>query len=84
MLKIFNFSTQYELEIDPDGHFKYMYMAVRAAIKSFLNFIRLLIVVDVAHIKEKYKGTTLVAASIDANMQIYLLCFPLGIRKMML
>ena len=54
-----------------DGHFKYVYMALRAFIRGFLNCIRLVVVVDATHCKGKYKGIILVVASIDINKQIY-------------
>lgn len=37
--------------------------------------------VDVAHMKGKYKGITLVAVSIDANKQIYPLAFRLNDKE---
>lgn len=66
-LKIVNHRTHYNLEVEPDGHFKYVYMTLEAYIRWSLNFIRMILVVDVAHCKGKYKGIMLVAVSIDAN-----------------
>lgn len=70
-LKITNLSTQYDLEVELDGHFNYVYIALGASIGGFVNCIRPVLMVDVAHCKGKYKGVMLIAVSIDANMQVY-------------
>lgn len=58
-----------------------MYMAPGAAVRVFLKCIRPVIVVEVAHIKGKYKDIMLVMVSIDANKQIYSFAFRLGKRE---
>lgn len=63
-LKIFNLGTHYDLEIDPDGYFQYVYMALGVSIRGFLNSIRSGLVYDVFHYKENYKGIMLVVVSI--------------------
>ncbi|KAA0060748.1 MuDRA-like transposase [Cucumis melo var. makuwa] len=64
-----------------DGHFKYVYMALRAFIRGFLNCIRLVVVVDATHCKGKYKGIMLVPVSIDANKQVCPIAFGLGDKE---
>lgn len=56
-------------------------MALGASIKGFLNCSRSVIVVDIEHCKEKYKGIMLVVVSIDANKQVYLMAFGLDDKK---
>lgn len=48
-LEICNLGTHYDLETEPDGHFKYVYMKLGASISGFLNCIKPVIIVDAAH-----------------------------------
>nr|GEX20083.1 transposase, MuDR, MULE transposase domain protein [Tanacetum cinerariifolium] len=50
-----------------------------AEICTFLNCLRLVLMIDAAHIKGLYKGTNLVAVAIDGNNQIVPIAF--GICK---
>ncbi|KAA0065619.1 MuDRA-like transposase [Cucumis melo var. makuwa] len=75
--KISYFDSQYDLEIEPDYHFKYVYMALGASIRGFLNYIRLVIVVDVAHCKGKYKSRESDTCEL-ARPQTRTTCAPLG------
>lgn len=81
VLEISNLGTQYDLEMKSDGHFKYVYMALRAFIRGFLNCIRLVVVVNATHCKGKYKGIMLVPVSIDANKQVCPIAFGLGDKE---
>ncbi|TYK07187.1 MuDRA-like transposase [Cucumis melo var. makuwa] len=75
--KISYFDSQYDLETEPDYHFKYVYMALGASIRGFLNYIRLVIVVDVAHCKGKYKSRESDTSEL-ARPQTRTTCAPLG------
>ena len=52
--------THYDLEVDPNGHFRYVYMALEASIRGFLNCIRPVLVVDAAYCKGKHTSIMLV------------------------
>nr|GEU57611.1 hypothetical protein [Tanacetum cinerariifolium] len=48
-------------------------------IRTFVNYLRPLLMIDVAHLKGQYKGTNLIAVGMDGNNQIVLIAF--GICK---
>nr|GEV33573.1 transposase, MuDR, MULE transposase domain protein [Tanacetum cinerariifolium] len=50
-----------------------------AEIRTFLNYLRLVLMIDAAHLKGLYKGTNLVAVVMDGNNQIMPIAF--GICK---
>ena len=63
-----------KLVCDEKDRFKYLFIAFDACIRGF-QFIRNVIVVDGAHLKGKFKGVLLVAASQDGNGEIFPLAF---------
>ncbi|GKA04117.1 transposase, MuDR, MULE transposase domain protein, partial [Tanacetum coccineum] len=50
-----------------------------ASIRTFVNHLRLLLIIDAAHLKGQYKGTNLLAVGMDGNNQIVPIAF--GICK---
>ena len=69
-----NQCTITKLVCDEKDRFKYLFIAFDACIRGF-QFIRNVIVVDGAHLKGKFKGVLLVAASQDGNGEIFPLAF---------
>ncbi|XP_038902336.1 uncharacterized protein LOC120088970 [Benincasa hispida] len=73
-LKMENPGTRFEIELENDVHFKYMFIELEPCIKGFSS-CRPMIIVDGSHLKEKYKGTMLVGVSMDNNNQVYPLAY---------
>ena len=61
-------------EIDPNGHFKYCFMAITSSIEGW-RYCRPNIAVDGTFLKCKYGGTLLTAATMDGNSKIFPLAF---------
>ncbi|KAA0066561.1 MuDRA-like transposase [Cucumis melo var. makuwa] len=68
-------STIFHMELEDDRFFKYLFMAVGACVRGFLNCIRSVIVMDGTFLKKKYQGQLIVAVCLDGNNQIYPLAF---------
>ncbi|GJR75738.1 transposase, MuDR, MULE transposase domain protein [Tanacetum coccineum] len=56
-----------------------LFIAIGASIRTFLNYLRLVLMIDAAHLKGLYKGTNLVAVVMDGNNHIVQITF--GICK---
>ncbi|GJS44378.1 transposase, MuDR, MULE transposase domain protein [Tanacetum coccineum] len=67
------------LNKDDKGVFEMLFIAIGASIRTFFNYLRPVLMIDVAHLKGLYKGTNLVAVSMDGNNQIVPIAF--GICK---
>ncbi|GJY40748.1 phospholipase-like protein [Tanacetum coccineum] len=65
-----NEGTVTYIEMDDKGCFKMCFIGFGVAIKSFLCYMRSLIIIDAAHFKGTYLGTNLVAVGMDGNNQI--------------
>ncbi|KAL0536875.1 hypothetical protein IC582_025838 [Cucumis melo] len=74
-LKFTNPGTIFHMELEDDRFFKYLFMAVGACVRGFLNCIRPVIVMDGTFLKNKYRGQLIVAVCLDGNNQIYPLAF---------
>ena len=61
-------------EIDPNGHFKYCFMAIASSIEVW-RYCRPNIAVDGTFLKCKYGGTLLTATTMDGNSKIFPLAF---------
>ncbi|XP_050937736.1 uncharacterized protein LOC127148299 [Cucumis melo] len=61
-------------EIDPNGHFKYCFMAIASSIEGW-RYCRPNIAVDGTFLKCKYGGTLLTATTMDGNSKIFPLAF---------
>ncbi|XP_022158892.1 uncharacterized protein LOC111025350 [Momordica charantia] len=64
-LKAVNVDTVFEMELEEDKYFKYAFMALGCCIIRFSSCIRLVLVIDGAHLKGKYKDVILIASSVD-------------------
>ncbi|KAL0546592.1 hypothetical protein IC582_016504 [Cucumis melo] len=60
-LKFTNPGTIFHMELEDDRFFKYLFMAVGACVRGFLNCIRPVIVMDGTFLKNKYRGQFIVA-----------------------
>ncbi|KAL6494483.1 hypothetical protein OROGR_031283 [Orobanche gracilis] len=67
-------------QTDEAGAFEYCFMSLAASIRGF-KACRPVIVVDGTHLKGKYNGIMFVAATKDANEQIFPLAFGLGAKE---
>ncbi|KAL0544384.1 hypothetical protein IC582_019499 [Cucumis melo] len=74
-LKFTNPGTIFHMELEDDRFFKYLFMAVGACVRGFLNCIRPVIVMDGTFLKNKYRGQLIVAVCLNGNNQIYPLAF---------
>ncbi|KAL4011269.1 hypothetical protein IC575_028321 [Cucumis melo] len=74
-LKFTNPGTIFHMKLEDDRFFKYLFMAVGACVRGFLNCIRPVIVMDRTFLKNKYRGQLIVAVCLDGNNQIYPLAF---------
>ncbi|GKA72957.1 transposase, MuDR, MULE transposase domain protein [Tanacetum coccineum] len=74
-----NEGTVTRIKTDEKGVFEMLFIAIGASIRTFLNYLRPVLMIDVAHLKGLYKGTNLVAVAMDGNNQIVPIAF--GICK---
>nr|GFB90346.1 transposase, MuDR, MULE transposase domain protein [Tanacetum cinerariifolium] len=74
-----NKGTVTRIKTDDNGVFEMLFIAVGASVRTFLNYLRPVLMIDVAHLKGLYKGTNLVVVAKDGNNQIVPIAF--GICK---
>ncbi|KAA0060673.1 MuDRA-like transposase [Cucumis melo var. makuwa] len=74
-LKFTNPGTIFHMELEDDRFFKYLFIAVGACVRGFLNCIRPVIVMDRTFFKNKYRRQSIVAVCLDGNNKIYPLAF---------
>ncbi|GKA57001.1 transposase, MuDR, MULE transposase domain protein [Tanacetum coccineum] len=74
-----NQGTVTRIKTDDNGVFEMLFIAIGASIRTFLNYLRPVLMIDAAHLKGIYKGTNLVAVAMDGNNQIVPIAF--GICK---
>ncbi|XP_073138354.1 uncharacterized protein [Henckelia pumila] len=70
MLEQVNPGTSTHLNVNPDGSFKYMFLAYSACIAGF-TYMQKVISVDGTHLTGKYKGVLLIATAQDGNHHQY-------------
>ncbi|KAL6558672.1 hypothetical protein OROMI_019022 [Orobanche minor] len=80
MLEQSNPGSVVDLQTDEAGAFEYCFMSLVAYIRGF-KACRPVIVVDGTHLKGKYNGIMFVAATKDANEQIFPLAFGFGAKE---
>ncbi|GJX24205.1 transposase, MuDR, MULE transposase domain protein [Tanacetum coccineum] len=74
-LKLANEGTVTHIHTDADGRFEMLYVRFGFAIRSFLRYMRPLIIIDGAHLKGNYSGTNpLVVGMDDRHAAIILAC----------
>ncbi|GJV81516.1 transposase, MuDR, MULE transposase domain protein [Tanacetum coccineum] len=71
--------TVTRIKTDDNRVFEMLFIAIGASIRTFLNYLRPMLMIDAAHLKGLYKGTNLVAVAMDGNNQIVPIAF--GICK---
>ncbi|GJT04117.1 hypothetical protein Tco_0838579 [Tanacetum coccineum] len=74
-----NEGTVTRIKTDEKGVFEMLFIAIGASIRTFLNYLCPVLMIDVAHLKGPYKGTNLVVVAKDGNNQIVSIAF--GICK---
>ncbi|GJT80745.1 transposase, MuDR, MULE transposase domain protein [Tanacetum coccineum] len=74
-----NQGTVTRIKTDDNGVFEMLFIAIGASIRTFLNYLLPVLMIDAAHLKGLYKGTNLVAVAMDGNNQIVPIAF--GICK---
>ncbi|GJR14399.1 transposase, MuDR, MULE transposase domain protein [Tanacetum coccineum] len=67
------------IKTNEQGVFEMLFIAIGASIRTFVNYLRPLLIIDVAHLKALYKGINLVAMGMDGNNQSVPIAF--GICK---
>ncbi|XP_071696366.1 uncharacterized protein [Rutidosis leptorrhynchoides] len=77
-LKIHNPGTITNLVTDKENKFVMCYMSIGVVIRSFVQHVRPIIIVDAAHLKGGYLGTNLVAVAMDGNNGILPLAYGIG------
>ncbi|GJV97614.1 transposase, MuDR, MULE transposase domain protein [Tanacetum coccineum] len=70
-----NQGTVTHIKTNEQGVFEMLFIAIGSSIRTFLNYLRPLLIIDEAHLKGLYKGTNLVAVSMDGNNQIVSIAF---------
>nr|GEV36272.1 transposase, MuDR, MULE transposase domain protein [Tanacetum cinerariifolium] len=74
-----NEGTVTRIKTDDNRVFEMLFIAIGASIRTFLNYLRPVLMIDAAHLKGLYKRTNLVAVAMDGNNQIVSIAF--GICK---
>nr|GFB44941.1 transposase, MuDR, MULE transposase domain protein [Tanacetum cinerariifolium] len=74
-----NEGTVTRIKTDDNGVFEMLFISIGASIRTFHNYLLLVLMIDATHLKGLYKGTNLVAVSMDGNNQIVPIAF--GICK---
>nr|GEW60460.1 hypothetical protein [Tanacetum cinerariifolium] len=74
-----NEGTVTRIKTGEKGVFEMLSIALGASIRTFVNYLRPLLMIDAAHLKGLYKGTNLTAVGMDGNNQIVPIAF--GICK---
>ncbi|XP_071697360.1 uncharacterized protein [Rutidosis leptorrhynchoides] len=77
-IKIHNPGSMTNVVTDNENRFVMCYMSFGAVIRSFVQNVRPIIIVDGAHLKAGYLGTNLVAVAMDANNGILPLAYGIG------
>nr|GEY78230.1 transposase, MuDR, MULE transposase domain protein [Tanacetum cinerariifolium] len=62
--------TVTRIKTDEKGVFEMLFIAIGASIRTFLNYLRHVLMIYAAHLKGLYKGTNLVVVAMDGNNQI--------------
>ncbi|GJZ60668.1 transmembrane 9 superfamily member 11-like protein [Tanacetum coccineum] len=77
-LKVKNLGTITHIETDDQDRFEILFLAVGAAIRTFVSHMRPLIIIDGAHLKGEFFGTMYLAVAMDGNNQILPLAYGVG------
>ncbi|KAE8654054.1 Rac-like GTP-binding protein RHO1 [Hibiscus syriacus] len=77
-LKLKNPGSITHIKTDRDGRFELLFIAIGATIRSFITWMRPIIIVDEAHLKGRYLGVNLLAVVMDANNGILPIAYGVG------
>ncbi|KAH6800818.1 hypothetical protein C2S52_001282 [Perilla frutescens var. hirtella] len=77
-LQLMNPGTVVDMEITSDGRFKHSFLALGACVNAFIQYARLVLVIDGTHLKGKNKGVLFVVVMKDGNEQILPVAVGLG------
>ncbi|KAE8691585.1 hypothetical protein F3Y22_tig00110889pilonHSYRG00151 [Hibiscus syriacus] len=77
-LKLKNPGSVTHIKTDRDGRFELLFIAIGAAIRSFITCMHPVIIVDRAHLKGRYLGVNLLAVVMDANNGILPIAYGVG------
>ncbi|XP_057775479.1 uncharacterized protein LOC130994499 [Salvia miltiorrhiza] len=81
MLRQSNPGSLVEWEVDPDGRFKHLFVALVASASCFMFNLRPVIVVDGTHLKGKNRGILFVAVTKDDNESLFPLAYDVGPKE---
>ncbi|XP_057770745.1 uncharacterized protein LOC130990535 [Salvia miltiorrhiza] len=81
MLRQSNPGSLVEWEVDPDGRFKHLFVALAALASCFIFNLRPVIVVDGTHLKGKNRGILFVAVTKDGNKSLFPLAYGVGPKE---
>ncbi|KAE8685487.1 transcriptional corepressor LEUNIG-like isoform X7 [Hibiscus syriacus] len=77
-LKLKNPRSVTHIKTDRDGRFELLFIAISDAIRSFITCMHPVIIVDGAHLKDRYLGVNLLAVAMDANNGILPIAYGVG------
>ncbi|GKC32467.1 transmembrane 9 superfamily member 11-like protein [Tanacetum coccineum] len=77
-LKLKNQGTITHIETNDEDRFEIFFLVVGSMIRTFVLHMRLLIIIDGAHLKGKFLGTMYLAVAMDGNNQILPLAYGVG------
>ncbi|XP_057788200.1 uncharacterized protein LOC131005315 [Salvia miltiorrhiza] len=81
MLRQSNPGSRVEWEVDDDGRFKHLFVALAASATPFMFSLRPVIVVDGTHLKGKNRGILFVAVTKDGNESLFPLAYGVGPKE---
>nr|GEX34947.1 transposase, MuDR, MULE transposase domain protein [Tanacetum cinerariifolium] len=67
---ILDVRTVTRIKTDDKGVFEMLFIVIGDSIRTFLNYLRPMLMIDAAHLEGLYKETNLVAMTMDGNNQI--------------
>ncbi|KAM0019757.1 putative MULE transposase domain-containing protein [Helianthus debilis subsp. tardiflorus] len=73
-----NPGTVTHIWIDDESWFEMVFVAIGAAVRSFMPNLRPVIIIDAAHLKGEFKGTLFLAVGMDENNQILPIAYGIG------
>ncbi|XP_022033039.1 uncharacterized protein LOC110934159 [Helianthus annuus] len=77
-LKLANPGSVTHILVDEQSRFEMVFVALGAAIRSFMLNLRPVVIIDAAHLKGEFKGTLFLAVGMDGNNQILPLAYGIG------
>ncbi|XP_021998068.1 uncharacterized protein LOC110895088 [Helianthus annuus] len=73
-----NPGTVTHIWVDDKSRFEMVFVAIGAAVRSFMRNLRPVIIIDAAHLKGEFKGTLFLAVGMDGNNQILPIAYGIG------